>query len=56
MTTEQRAKGITWMNGRLQEHAFFDKKPWCDLDKSRLGTQNLVLALSSQLSKMILER
>jgi hypothetical protein len=57
-STEQVRAGMSWEEGRVQESKYFScmKGPWHNENKERLGTKNLVAALSKELEKMMLER
>ena len=57
MTTEQLRQNMPWEKARAKEQEFLETEaPWCHEDKSRLGTEQLVKALSSRLSHMIEKR
>jgi hypothetical protein len=58
LSTEQVQQGKSWEDGRVQEPKYFASKtgPWRDEDPKRLGTENLVAALSKELKKMMSER
>jgi hypothetical protein len=49
-------QNMTVGESQIQEQRFFDKDPWRLEDKDRLGTENLVLAVSERLSRMITTR
>ena len=57
-STEERKRGMQWEEARAQEVAFLTNRDccWNKEDKRRLGTENLVHALSKQLSVMIAKR
>jgi Dynamin central region len=57
-STAKRTEGeVTWKEARKMESAFFTTPElWSSVNKSRLGTSNLMLALSLQLTKMIQKR
>ena len=57
METQQLQQKMTWLEGRVQEHKFFEKKaPWRFVNRDRLGVEKLSEALSKQLSLMIEEK
>jgi hypothetical protein len=56
-STKDRGEKLTWKDGRDQEEEFFKwQTPWCNEEKRKLGTHNLMLALSEVLSGMIAKR
>jgi hypothetical protein len=56
-STEEREENMTWEEGRVQERLFFESQwPWCEEEKTKLGTDNLIMALSEVLSRMIAKR
>ena len=54
-STEERQDGIQWEDARAQETVFFGNESccWSRENKDRLGTDNLIKALSKRLSRMI---
>jgi hypothetical protein len=57
-TTKQRIEGITHEENKANEEKFFKSiHPWCDEpNKALLGTENLMHAIRSRLSEMIVKR
>jgi hypothetical protein len=57
MSPHERARNMSWGRSRRREDRFFQKRLWRGVQENeRLGTENLVAALSSQLTKMISAR
>jgi hypothetical protein len=56
-STKDRGEKLTWKEGRdLEEEFFKSTMPWCNEEKKKLGTHNLMMALTDVLSGMIAKR
>ena len=57
MSPKERDAGMSWAKSREAERQCFEQNMWRQVrEQGRLGTENLSIALSCQLTRMIAER